>query len=90
MTVEKFVRIVTTVFEKIELKNSKLTFPWSILAIFLKSQSYIFDVIAHTGPPYSVKKAVEFFVRNVRSFRDDFNMVQTDCRKFRSMRVDCF
>ena len=56
MAVENFGRIVMTVFEKNELKSSKLTFPWSILSIILKSQSYNIDVIAHTSPPYRVKQ----------------------------------
>ena len=51
MTVEKFVLIVGTVFERIE-KSPKLAFLvifGRILAMFLRSQSYDFDTIAHIG-----------------------------------------
>ena len=46
MTVENFVRIVLTVFEKIEKVHN-----W----LFLESQPYDTDVIAHIGPPLGVK-----------------------------------
>ena len=51
MTVENFVRIVWTVFEKIE-KNRKMTSFGHfglILAMFLTSQPYDLDAIAHIG-----------------------------------------
>ena len=50
MPVEIFVRIVKTVFEKI-FNNSQLAFPWSFLAMFLKSQPIDINVIAHIEPP---------------------------------------
>ena len=57
MTVKNFVRIVWTVFEKIE-KSRKMTF-WAIfglnLAKFLTSQPYDFDAIAHIGLSYGVE-----------------------------------
>ena len=52
MTEENFVRIVWTVFEKIgkKLKNGCFfTIFELILAVFLTSQPYDFDVIAHIG-----------------------------------------
>ena len=52
MTVENFVRIVWTVFEKIEKKIEKWLFLaifGLILAMFLISQPYDFDAIAHIG-----------------------------------------
>ena len=48
MTVEIFVRIVSTVFDKIK-KSSQMAVPWSILAS-LESQPYDVDLIAHIGP----------------------------------------
>ena len=52
MTVENFVRIVWRVFEKIE-KSRKMTAFWPflglLLAMFLTSQPYDFDAIAHIG-----------------------------------------
>ena len=52
MTVENFVRIAWTLFEKIE-KESKndgfLAIFGPILAMFLTSQKYDFDAIAHIG-----------------------------------------
>ena len=57
MTVENFVRIVSTVFEKIEKsKNGCFSAIFGlILAIFLTTQSYDFDAIAHTGAPLGVE-----------------------------------
>ena len=51
MTVENFVRIVWTVFEKIEKKSNYcfLAIFGLILAMFLTSQPYDFDAIAHIG-----------------------------------------
>ena len=52
MTVENFVRIVRTVFEKIEKKSKNdcfLAIYGLILAMFLTSQTYNFDAIAHIG-----------------------------------------
>ena len=51
MTVENFVRIVWTVFEKIK-KIQKMTVFWPFLGVFwlfLTSQLYDFDAIAHIG-----------------------------------------
>ena len=49
MTIEIFVRIVKTAFEK-KCNSSQLAFLWSFLALFLKSQPYDIDVIAHIEP----------------------------------------
>ena len=51
MTVENFVRIVWTVFEKME-KNPKMAFLaifGLILAMFRTSQPYDFDAFTHAG-----------------------------------------
>ena len=55
MTVENFVRIVWTVFEKIEKSRKMAAFGrilvifGLILAMFLTSQPYNFDAFAHAG-----------------------------------------
>ena len=52
MTVENFVRIVWTVFEKIEkkMKNDYFLAIFGLtLAMLLTSQPYDFDAIAHIG-----------------------------------------
>ena len=56
MTVENFVRIVWTVFEKIKKVEKWLFLAifGLILAMFLTSQSYDFDVIAHAEAPSGV------------------------------------
>ena len=54
MTVEIFVRIVWTVFEKIE-KWRLFGHFWLILAMFLTSQPYDFDAFAHAGAPLDVE-----------------------------------
>ena len=67
MTVENFVRIVWTVFEKIE-KNRKTTFLaifGLILAMFLTSQPYDFDATAHNRTLIWRRITVENFVRIV-------------------------
>ena len=51
MTVENFVLIEWTNFERIE---EKVVF-WSFLTIFLRSQSHDFDAIAHAGAPLGVE-----------------------------------
>ena len=59
MTVENFVRIVWTVFEKIGKKINNecfLAIFWLTLAIFLTSQAYEFNVVAHKGPKYGVER----------------------------------
>ena len=53
MTVEIFVQIMSTVFDKIEKLHK-----WLFLGqfrLFLESQLYDINVIAHIGPPLSVK-----------------------------------
>ena len=55
MTVQNFIRIVWTVFEKIE-KSRKIAVFWLILAMFLTSQPHDFDVIAHIGLYYDVER----------------------------------
>ena len=58
MTVENFVRIVWTVFEKIEIKaknDSFFTIFELILAMFVTFQSYDFDAFAHAGAPSGVE-----------------------------------
>ena len=54
MTVEIFVRIVWTVFEKIE-KSQKMAVFGLILAMFLTFQSHDFDAFEHAGPPLGVE-----------------------------------
>ena len=49
MTVDMFVRIVWTVFEKIE-KWRFFGYFWLFLAMFLTSQPYEFNEIAHKRP----------------------------------------
>ena len=53
MTVENFVRIVMTVFEKTEEVHNWLFF--GQFRLFPESQLYDINVIAHIGPPYNVK-----------------------------------
>ena len=58
MTVENFVRIVWTVFEKIEKKSKNdcfLAIFGLIFAMFITSQPYEFNEIAHKGPYYGVE-----------------------------------
>ena len=59
MAVGVFVRIVKTVFEK-NCNSSQLAFPWSLLAMFLKSQPIDVNVIAPIKPPHSVKRLYKF------------------------------
>ena len=75
MAVEIFVRIVKRVFEK-KIVSSQLAFPWSFLAMFLKSQPIDVNVIAHIEPPHSVKRLYKFsfesygvFVRTSSCFK---------------------
>ena len=49
MAGEKFVQVVTTVFEKIEKFHNWLFF--GQFRLFLESQLYDINVIAHIGPP---------------------------------------
>ena len=61
MTVEIFVRIVWTVFEKIEKSRKMTVFGLIlvifglILAMFLTFQSHDFDAFAHAGVPLGVQ-----------------------------------
>ena len=61
MTVENFVRIVWTVFGKIEKSRKTAAFGrilaifGLILAMFLTFQSYDFDAFAHAGAPLGVE-----------------------------------
>ena len=43
-------------FLKKNWNSSQLAFPWSFLAMFLKSQPIDVNVIAHIEPPHSVKR----------------------------------
>ena len=52
MTVENFVRIVWTVFEKIE-KSRKIAVFGRILAV--SHIPYVFDAFAHAGAPLGVE-----------------------------------
>ena len=66
MTVEKFDRIVSTVFDKIEKVHK-----WLFLGqfrLFLKSQPYDADLIAHIGPPYCVKRLEKISFESLRQF----------------------
>ena len=62
MTVEIFVRIVWTVFEKIEKSRKLAVFGRNlaifglILATFLTIQSHTFDVFEHAGAPLGVER----------------------------------
>ena len=61
MTIENFVRIVWTVFEKIEKSRKMAVFGLIlaifalILAMFLTFQSHDFDAFAHAGAPLGVE-----------------------------------
>ena len=61
MTVKNFVRIVWTVFEKIEKSRKMAVFGLILaifglfLAMFLISQSYDFDAFAHAETPLGVE-----------------------------------
>ena len=59
MTAQNFIRIVWTVFEKIEKKSKNecfLVIFGLILAMFLTSQPYDFDAIAYIGLYYDVER----------------------------------
>ena len=66
MTAENFVRMVLTVFEKIEKVNNWLFF--GQFRLFLESQLYDTNVIAHIGPPYKVKLLLKFSFESLRQF----------------------
>ena len=66
MTVENSARIPSTVFEKIEIVHNWLIF--GQFRLFLESQPYDIDVIAHLGPPYNVKWLSKFSFESLRQF----------------------
>ena len=65
MTVENFVQIVWTVFEKTEKSRKMavfgliLAFYGLIFAMFLTFQSYDFDAFAHAGAPLGVQNVMK-------------------------------
>ena len=63
---EKFVQVVTTVFEKIEKVHNWLLF--GQFRLFLESQLCDINVIAHIGPPYNVKWLSKFSFESLRQF----------------------
>ena len=66
MTVESFVRMVLTVFEKSEKVNNWMFF--GQFRLFLEPQFYDIIVIAHVGPPYKVKWLSKFSFETLRQF----------------------
>ena len=70
MTVENFVRMALTVFEKIEKFNNWLFF--GQLRLFLESQLYDTNVIAHIGPPNKVKLLLKFSFESLRQLLKKF------------------
>ena len=80
MTVENFVRIVLTVFEKIEKVHNWLFS--GHLRLFLESHLYNINVIAHIGPPESVKwlektsfESIQQFLKKLKKFTIGFSLV---------------
>ena len=80
MTVENFVRIVLTVFEKIEKVHNWLFF--GQFRLFLQSHLYDINVIAHIGPPESVKwlektsfESLRQFLKKMKKFTIGFSLV---------------
>ena len=66
MTVGRFVRIVSTVFDKFEKVHK-----WLFLGqfrLFLESQPYDVDLIAHICPPHSVKLLEKVSIESLRQF----------------------
>ena len=63
---EKFVQVVTTVFEKIEKVHNWLFF--GQFRLFLESQLCDINVIAHLGPPYNIKWLSKFLFESLRQF----------------------
>ena len=66
MTVERFVRIVSTVFDKFEQIHK-----WLFLGqfrLFLESQPYDISVIAHIGPSLSEKGLSKISFESLRQF----------------------
>ena len=73
MTVERFVRIVSTVFDKFEKVHK-----WLFLGqfrLFLESQPYDVDLIAHIGPPHSVKWLEKVSFESLGQFLKNFQKV---------------
>ena len=66
MTVENSVRIASTVFEKNE-KVHKWVF-FGQFRLFLESQPYAINVIAHIGPPLSEKWLSKVSFESLRQF----------------------
>ena len=66
MTVENFVRIVLTAFVKIEEVHKWLFL--GLFRLFLESQPYDINVIAHIGPPLSVKWLSKRLFESLRQF----------------------
>ena len=64
MTVENSVRIASTVFEKNE-KIHKLLF-FGQFRLLLESQLYDIKIIAHIGPPLSVKWLSQYLFESLR------------------------
>ena len=80
MTVENFVQIVLTVFEKIEKVHNWLFF--GQFRLFLQSHLYDINVIAHIGPPESVKwlaktsfESLRQFLKKLKKFTIGFSLV---------------
>ena len=66
MAGENCVQVVTTVFEKIEKFHNWLFF--GQFRLFLESQLYDINVIAHIGPPYNLKWLSKFSFKSLRQF----------------------
>ena len=66
MTVENSARIPSTAFEKIEIVHNLLIF--GQYRLFLESQLYDINVIAHIGPPYKAKWLSKFSFESLRQF----------------------
>ena len=77
MAGESFVRVVTTVFEKFE-KVQK----WLFLGqfrLFLESQAYDVDLIAHIGPPHGVKWLEKVSFESLRQFLKKLKKITIGC-----------
>ena len=77
MTVERFVRIVSTVFDKFEKVHK-----WLFLGqfrLFLESQPYDVDLIAHIGPPHSVKWLAKVSFESLRQFLKNLKKFTNVC-----------
>ena len=79
MTVQNFVRIVVTVFEKFEKVHNWLFF--GQFRLFLESQFYDINVIACIGPPYNVKWLEKSSVDSLRQFLK---------KKMKKFTIGCF